>query len=259
MRQPQSISRRSVLVSAAVIAAGILGSGTAKATEKPIKIAFLGDSMSDGIWGGILRLTSKESCLKDRFVLGRYGENGTGLTRVDKFDWPTETKAIFTEFHPDLILVSMGLNDNQGIVERTKAHTEYGTPAWTTKYGNIVTEFLTIASVAPAGVLWIGNPILRDKAAQSAAQERNRLYAEVVAGLGNDKIQYVKPWQLNGAGDDSFQAYGADQNGFRAQLRAPDGIHFTAVGYDLVAAYLMPIILDHLRKSEIDIALPCTK
>jgi hypothetical protein len=261
MNERNRVSRRSFLAGCAVIATEVLypleamGAGS----EKPVRIAFLGDSMSDGIWSGLVRLTSKEACLKDRFTLGRYGENGTGFTRSDKFDWPTETKVIIEEFHPDLIVVSMGLNDAQSIVERSKARTDYGKPAWSKKYEDIVAEFLASASAAPAGVLWVGNPVLRDKTSQSAAQERNRLYSDAIAGFGNPKVFYVKPWQLNAAGDDSFQAYGPDPNGSRAQIRAADEVHFTSLGYDLVGAYLMPIILDHLRKSEIDIVYPCVK
>jgi uncharacterized protein len=226
---------------------------------KPIRIAFLGDSMSDGIWAGMLRLAAKEACLKDRFALDRHGENGTGLTRSDKFDWPSETKSIIEDSHPDLIVVSLGLNDNQNIIERSKVHIDYATQAWGKRYAAIASEFLQIASTAPAGVLWVGNPILRDKASQSAALERNRVYSEAIADLGNPKVVYVKPWQLNPAGDEAFQAFGPDASGSRVQIRAPDGIHFTSTGYDLIAAYLMPIIRDHLRKSEIEIAYPCPK
>jgi uncharacterized protein len=258
MSECSLVSRRIFLTGSAAIVLYPFGGKGARA-DKPVRIAFLGDSMSDGIWAGVLRLTTKEPCLKEKFGLGRYGENGTGLTRSDKFDWPTETKSIIDEFHPDLIVVSLGLNDNQNIVERTKARTDYGSAGWNKKYADIATEFLASASAAPAGVLWIGNPVLRDKNAQAAAQQRNRVYADVINGFGNAKIAYVKPWQLNGGGEDAFQAYGPDQNGARAQIRAPDGIHFTTLGYDLVAAYLLPTILEHLRKNEIEIAYPCQK
>lgn len=242
-----------------IIAIIIVGSYPvlAENMDKAVRIAILGDSMSDGIWGGVLRLTSKEVCLRGKFAFGRYGENGTGLTRLDKFDWPMETKTVIKDFRPDLILISVGLNDNQSIVEPTKVRTDYGTPAWNEKYKEIITRFLNAASPVSAGVLWVGNPILRDRSAQLPSQERNGLFSDAITSFGNPKVRYVTPWKLNADRDDIFQAYGPDLNGSRVQIRATDGVHFTVLGYDLVAAYLMPIILDHLRNSEIEVPYPC--
>jgi uncharacterized protein len=247
-----------------VIIATIIGCSypvVAEGQDKAVRIAVLGDSMSDGIWGGLLRLTSKEVCLRGRFAFGRYGENGTGLTRIDKFDWPAQANAVIEDFHPDLIVVSIGLNDNQSIVEPNKVRTDYATPAWNEKYKEIITRFLNAASPAAAGVLWVGNPVLRDRSAQLPSQERNRLFSEAITSFADPKVRYVKPWRLNvnADADDTFQAYGPDMNGSRAQIRATDGVHFTVLGYDLVTAYLMPIILNHLRQGEIEIPYPCVE
>jgi hypothetical protein len=243
-----------------IIITAIIGSSDPLLAESPdnaVRIAILGDSMSDGIWGGLLRLTSKEVCLRARFSFGRYAENGTGLTRVDKFDWPTQTQKVIEDFHPDLNVISVGLNDNQSIVEPNKVRTDFGTSAWNEKYTEMITRFLNAASPASAGVLWVGNPVLRDRSAQLPSQERNGLFSDAISRFGDPKVRYVKPWQLNVDRDDVFQAYGPDLNGSRVQIRATDGVHFTMLGYDLVAAYLMPIILDHLQKSEIEIPYPC--
>src|SRR5438309_59202 len=46
-----------------------------------LRIALFGDSMIDGIWGGLLRAVQKENCAQGGIKLGRYGMIGTGLTR----------------------------------------------------------------------------------------------------------------------------------------------------------------------------------
>src|ERR1700740_558527 len=77
------VSRRHILTGSAGL---FIFSPVRRARAVPaneIRIAFIGDSMSDGIWGGIVRATAKENCLK--FTFGRYGENGTGLTWTDMF------------------------------------------------------------------------------------------------------------------------------------------------------------------------------
>jgi hypothetical protein len=250
------VSRRHILTGSAGL---FIFSPVRRARAVPaneIRIAFIGDSMSDGIWGGIVRATAKENCLK--FTFGRYGENGTGLTRQDKFNWAEEAKSIVAEFHPDLVVVSIGLNDIQSIVEANRTRTNYGTPAWSKKYGEMVGTLLQSLSASRAGILWIGNPILRNPAANSAAQERNNIIAEAIGAFG-PPARYVKPWQLNGSGEDSFQAFGVGPSGSRVQLRASDGIHFTTIGYDVVAAYLLPIFIDQLQQSKIEVVFPCSK
>ncbi len=122
----------------------------------------------------------------------------------------------------------------------------------------MVTTFLDSLSTVPAGILWIGNPVLRDTAANTAAQERNSIIAEAI-GIFGPPARYVKPWQLNATSEDSFQAFGPGISGSRVQLRASDGIHFTTIGYDVVAAYLLPTFIDQLQKHKIEVVFPCPK
>ncbi len=230
------------------------------AASGEVRIACIGDSMIDGVWGGLLRLVSKEPCLKSRITLGRYGENGTGLTRPDHFNWTEESTKILGNFRPDLVIVSMGLNDRQGVVNvKTKARTEYGAPDWSARYQGAVAEFLHSASATSAGLLWLGIPTMRDKTAQVDAKEKNRIYADAIKSFGNEKVVFVDAWRQPGAIDDDFKVYGQDGDGAKIQIRALDGIHFTAAGYDIVAAYLLPKILAQLKSSNVEIAYPCDK
>jgi hypothetical protein len=248
----------------AFLAVGAMARGDVAGATAPsapdIRIACVGDSMIDGVWGGLLRAVSKDPCLKPRIRLGRYGENGTGLTRSDKYDWADEVSTVIAEFQPHLVVVSLGLNDRQGVVGAAgKPRTEYGSAGWTRAYNEAVLRFLRHASETAAGVLWIGIPAMRDKVTESDAKEKNRLYAAAIETFASPKVGFVEPWHPNGADDDMFQAYGQDETGTRIQIRSPDGIHFTAAGYDMVAAYLLPRIIAHLRASEIEIESPCAK
>ena len=67
---------------------GIVRRPVAQAEPKA-KIAFVGDSTADGLWGGVTRLVPHDSCLKGNVELGRFAKNSTGLTRPDRFDWAT--------------------------------------------------------------------------------------------------------------------------------------------------------------------------
>src|SRR5262245_17833775 len=83
--------RTLALMCCAFLAAGTAATAqTAPANPDPkVKIAFVGDSLADGIWGGTAALAPRNACLKG-VELGRFAKNSTGLTRPDKFSWPDE-------------------------------------------------------------------------------------------------------------------------------------------------------------------------
>lgn len=241
-------------------AATLLGSpGIAQERAKgEIRIACVGDSMIDGVWGGLLRLVSKEACLKPRIKLGRYGENGTGLTRPDRYSWPEAMTDIFAEFKPDLVIVSMGLNDRQGVVNpKTNTRVVYGQKDWGQAYEAEVAAFLAKACQGPAGLMWLGIPVLRDQNAQAESTEINRIYAHAIAALNNKKAVFVDAWRQDGSKGDVFQAYAPDASGAKVQIRTQDGVHFTPAGYDMIAAYLLPKIIGQLSANGIEVAYPC--
>ena len=227
-----------------------------------VRIAFVGE-LDDRRHLGRHRAHDEHGypCLKGHFDLGRFGNNGTGLTRPDKYDWPEEIKKIIGSFRPDLLVVSLGLNDRQFIVDLSagRAHVEFGTPDWTTKYTEQVTAFLQNGSTAPAGLMWIGIPAMRDAAANADAAEKNRIYSGAIAALGSSKAQFVPPWTLNPNGPDTFKSIGPGREGSIVTLRAPDGIHFTSAGYDVLATYLYPKIVEKLEKNQVAVAHACGK
>jgi hypothetical protein len=88
----------------------------AVAQETKAKIAFVGDSTSDGLWGGFSALAPRNSCLKGSVDLGRFAKNSTGLTRPERYSWPDEMKRIGDSYKPALFIMSLGLNDRQSVV-----------------------------------------------------------------------------------------------------------------------------------------------
>ena len=251
--------RRGLQFSCGIFATLVGATGFAQEPAKgEVRIACVGDSMIDGVWGGLLRLVSKEACLKPRIKLGRYGENGTGLTRPDRYSWPEALSDVFAEFKPDLLVVSMGLNDRQGVVNpKTNTRVVYGQKEWGQAYEAEVAAFLGKACFAPAGLIWLGIPVLRDPTAQAESTEINHIYAHAIAALNNKKAVFVDPWRQEGSKGDVFQGYAPDASGSKVQIRTQDGVHFTSAGYDMVAAYLLPKIIAQLQGNGIEVAYPC--
>ena len=203
------------------------------------KVAFVGDSTGDGLWGGMTELTLRNACLKTNVELGRFAKNSTGLTRPDRFNWATEAARIADTFKPALYMMSLGLNDRQSVVENGQVTLE-NSPAYPAKYKERVTAVLKVVAAANTSLLWVGLPAMR-AAADKDARLKNKYFAEAIAEFGVAGIQYVEPWKLNPeAEEDKFASYGPDINGRIVQLRQSDGEHFTPAGDLLVAVYLLP-------------------
>jgi hypothetical protein len=237
---------RSAVVVLALAAAPVAHAQGDKPADK-VRIAFVGDSMGDGLWGGVSRLVPRESCLKSNVEIGRFARNSTGLTRPEKFSWVDEIRKLGDSFKPQLLVMSLGLNDRQSVIDRGKVIFE-NSPEYPAKYKERVTAVLRAAAAAKAGLAWVGLPAIRDAAADRDAREKNRYFAEAVAELGSAAMHYIEPWKLAAAGEDKFASFGPDQTGRMIQIRQPDGEHFTSAGELLVGAYLLPKIVAILVK-----------
>ncbi len=225
--------------------------------EGKIKVAFVGDSSADGLWGGFIRTITRDACLNASLEPLRLAKNGTGLTRPDKFDWVTDVARIGEKDKPALYVISLGLNDRQSVVIGGQAtaleSTDYGN-----RYRDRAAEMIKNATASGAGVVWVGLAAMREAPAEADAVAKNKLFAAAVERAGPG-VQYVDRRKFNLVGGDTFNSYGPDRNGSMIQLRAADGVHFTPAGEDIVAAELLPKILGSLRDRNIPGASACQK
>lgn len=245
----------------AIVAATLPLAATAYAQNapksEPVRIAFVGDSMADGLWQGVTRTIAKNSCLKAMIETHRFGQNGTGLTRLDKFNWPREVLNIGKRQKVDIYVVSVGLNDRNPIVDPAGKGAQYLSAEWPDAYRDKISTLLNNATSMKASVVWLGIPSLRDSASDKEAKEKNALYAETIKGLNDPSVRYVEPWRIKPEGEDPFATYGPGEDGKLIALRTADGSHFTPAGYDLLGAYLYPKIAESLRQRGVDVEKLC--
>src|ERR1700680_4335670 len=96
-------------VGRALAAALFLLAATSNALAEPKRIAFIGDSMADGLWNGFLRLTIRDACLREELDLKRESKISTGLTRPDKFSWPEQARRLGASHKAQAFAASLGL------------------------------------------------------------------------------------------------------------------------------------------------------
>ena len=189
-----SASLRSVAF-VAFLAAAIGAPAVASAEgPPPLRIAFVGDSMADGLWGAMFRRLGKDKCLADKVKLIRRAKNGTGLTRLDQYNWVDEVGAIATDPGADLFVGSFGVNDRQSIVDVDKKRTEFGGPDYGGRYEGIVEDVLRTALSHGSSILVMGLPVMLDADANADAAAKNKLFAEAVTLVGSPHAVFVPPW-----------------------------------------------------------------
>lgn len=265
-RRPEAgPTRRRLLATAAALpwlgwtaeAAAEAEAANAPAAADRTRVAFMGDSMADGLWGAFVRSFARDRCLRDGMDGGRYARNGTGLTRTEGHDWVAQARKIVDGYAPGAVVASIGLNDRQDLAEGGRVRVPFGTPAWDEAYRARAGEFLKAAASNGAAVMLVGLPAMRDAAQHADAQAKNKLFAEAVAAAGDARIGYVEPWQVPGAPGTYATAVPGEGGRGLVQARAPDGIHFTMAGYDLVWAYLFPKLAAKLKETGRKAGLDC--
>jgi uncharacterized protein len=218
-----------------------------------IRIAFVGDSSADGLWGGVTRVVTRDACLKDRFEILRLAKNGTGLTRPDKMDWVAEIGRITEKDRPALYVISLGLNDRQSIVVGGQV-TALDSAEYPNRYRERAADMIKAASGAP--VIWVSLAAMREAPANADALAKNKLFAAAAEAAG---ATYVDRRQIALVGGEAFNSYGPDKSGAMIQIRQADGVHFTPAGEDMVAAELLPKILGMLRQRNVPGMAACEK
>lgn len=257
-------SRIVVWIKAAAVAAGmVLGLGVAEGrataasdAAATLHIAFVGDSMADGLWGAMFRRLGKDKCLSEKVKLIRKAKNGTGLTRLDQYNWINEVATLRDDDNPDLFVGSFGINDRQSIVGPDKSRVEYGGPAFDPRYQANVEELVRTAIAKGGSMLIVGLPVMLDSDANADALEKNKLFKASVADMGSPLAAYAQPWTSQPAPDE-YKPFLPNSRNAMVQVRASDGIHFTTAGYDMVMEAIYPQILASLKQRGRDLASEC--
>jgi hypothetical protein len=108
----------------------------------------------------------------------------------------------------------------------------FGTDAWRDAYAERVEKVLEVLVTSGLKVTWCGNPIARSPKYSVDMEYINTIYEVDAARFG---AQYLPLWAAIADDQGRYTAYGKDREGVTERLRADDGIHFTAAGYELIA------------------------
>jgi hypothetical protein len=195
----------------------------------PEKVLIIGDSM--------MMVTSHATQLalrrKDGVETRAEPSLGSGLARLDAFDWMKKAQDLVTEFDPDVTMVWFGTNDNQPM-QTSQGILRPGDPRWLAEYTRRMGEMMDILSHKEgAKVYWLELPVMRDKEVNEYVNEINAI-AKAEAEKRSSVI-FFETNHLLTRKPDTFTVYLIDRTGKPVKVREPDGVHLARPGADIVA------------------------
>ena len=196
--------------------------------ERKLRVAIVGDSLAGG-----LGYFAERVFLPRLVTVSGQGRISTGLARPDYFNWPFTMRRIVDRFDPDLVIVMLGENDHQSLLDvHGNREALIGTAGWPPAYRDRVLAMMRIATSRGAKVVWAGLPISADFRLREHSRRQNDLF-EFAASISSDVV-YFDTWNRfrNPAG--GYTAYFREGNRVTL-IREGDGLHFNAVGYTVVA------------------------
>jgi hypothetical protein len=208
-----------------------------------LHILLAGDSMMmEGLGPALVRALRDRADLK----ISREAKYSTGLSRRDYFDWPLHMAALVDRHSPDLVILALGGNDSQDIVDVTQKRHLVGTPSWERHYLLRARELVAAARKNGSLVLWVGLPVMGNSPYDRYTLQISRQQQAACS----DPVSQVFVDTLPVLADDrgGYLTYAKNAQGAQIRIRQKDKIHVTDAGGDFLAAAVLPQINAMLEK-----------
>jgi hypothetical protein len=159
----------------------------------------------------------------------------TGLANGWFYNWPLHLRQFVAQYHPQLLIVFLGGNDEQGMVVNGHA-AAFNTLPWREQYQKNIAQVMNEATSKHCAVLWVGLPIMNPNGYRQGIQVINSLFQKVALTKAN--VTFLSTWNFMANAKGQFQ-FSARVNGVVQVLRSADGIHPTSIGQNVIATYVV--------------------
>lgn len=190
----------------------------------------IGDSLGTDLGWGLARELASTATVK----LHLMDKSSTGLAATWFYNWPRQVKSMLAHFRPNLLVVCLGGNDEQGIRFDGRSY-DFNTPQWRSHYAALIKQIDTLATRDGSYVLWVGLPIMAPTTYRAGVVALNSLYQSVAHRVPG--VTYLSSWKLFSTARGQYRE-SAPVNHANAVLRSPDGIHFSTIGGDVFASFV---------------------
>ncbi len=200
-------------------------------------VLLVGDSfMMEGLGPVLLR------ALRGRADMAVYREAkySTGLSRQDYFDWPQYMGKVLVQYAPDLVIVCIGANDAQDIIDETKKRHIAGTSTWEIQYRLRAEALASEVESAGAKLIWVGLPVMGRELHNQNIRKLSAQQAEVCSN--STARVYVNTLATLADAQGAYITFVKNAGGEYSRIRSPDKIHVTEAGGELLTQQVMLVV-----------------
>jgi hypothetical protein len=180
----------------------------------------------------------------------------SGLARPDFFDWPSHFREIVPQVAPDIVVVTFGGNDPQGLTDGVKADgspnfiigepTGDGDEEWRAEYGRRVGEVMDYLSSEGRTLVWVGIPNDDNPDVTLRLQVQDEVVRAEAAK--RPQVKFVDTWNRFSGREGGWAEFVIDPRDNQAKdVRAEDGFHLNTVGAEILALDIAEAVTADLR------------
>ncbi len=220
----------------------------------PARVLIAGDSDA-GTFGPYL-----ETLLSDTGIVTTSLDYkvSSGLARPDFYDWPAHFREAIPPALPDIVIVTFGGNDTQGLTDGVGAD---GTPNfiidvptgdaahdadWRAEYGRRVGEVMDFLSADGRKLIWVGIPNDDNPDVTARLAVQNEVVMEQAAA--RQQVVFIDTWKRFSGRSGNWAEYVVDpRDGQAKDVRADDGFHLNQVGAEILAIDIFAAVKTELQ------------
>ena len=206
---------------------------------KPRTILVAGDSMIMEGFGPALQRHFKNNPGVKVYRAGKYS---TGLSRPDYFDWGPYLKELLEKYKPDMLVISLGANDPQDILDGNRKRHFVATESWNGIYRSRAEGLLAIARAHGVRTFWVGLPIMGLKKYGERIANINAVVREVCDRMPG--CDFVDTWLALADKQKKYNTYLRTTKGKHIRIRAKDKIHLTNAGGEILVRHFLKAVED---------------
>ncbi|MEW6263098.1 MAG: DUF459 domain-containing protein [Thermodesulfobacteriota bacterium] len=214
-------------------------SGPKKHQAKTVLVA--GDSMILEGFGVVLQRALKAFPGLNVVREGRYS---TGLSRPDYFDWRPYLKELIEKHKPDLLILSLGANDPQDILDENRKRLFVASEGWNQAYEARAKELLALVREKGVLTIWVGLPIMGPATYSTRIANLNAVAKK--ACEASPRCVFVDTWQVLADANGKYATFLKDEKGRYIRVRASDNIHLTEAGGEIMVKYFFQAASAHV-------------
>lgn len=212
--------------------------------DDPARVLIAGDSDA-GTFGPYL-----ESLMGETGVVATSLDYkvSSGLARPDFFDWPAHFRETIPTAQPDIVIVTFGGNDSQGLADLSGSFIvdmatgeAGGDLEWRAEYGRRVGEVMDFLSADGRKLIWVGIPNDDNPDVTARLAVQNEVVMEQAAL--RPQVAFVDTWKRFSGRTGNWAEYVVDpRDGQAKDVRADDGFHLNTVGAEILALDIAAVV-----------------